>query len=520
MVPSLAERGEHHALSAASYLGGFRSHRSALTSLDAIARDPAGNFLVAGSSRAIGIATDGAPQQSLAGEKDPILAKFDAEGRLLWATYWGSDEGDYGQDVAVDAAGNAYMTGWTFADFPTTPGGTAGTCDVEEQNSYVAKFSPEGQVLYSTCIDVERAYAIEVDGAGSAYITGDSTPEDLSGDNLIGPGGTFDAFVVKLTPDGSAVERSTWIGGSDLEGASDIQLDDSGAAYVTGVTYSRRDWPVTDPEDEISGRMDSFVFKLAPAGDELEYSTFLGGRKRTEATGLTLGSDGTIYATGAISKVLPRGLYVHAIGPEGDLILGYERFGDADLGPGGIEFTPRETLLIAGGSDSGGLWLTDPVQSKKGGGFDGFIVELDPDGMEEVFSTYLGGRDADHLSDAVMTDEGTMFFVGATHSPDMPTLNPHQRSLVGKTDGFYGIVSRTDSDCTMEGSSGRDTMTGTIRADVMCGRGGNDVLRGSDLGDELRGGAGDDRLRGGRGRDVAKGGRGNDVCDAERRRSC
>jgi len=260
------------------------------------------------------------------GFQDAFVTKFSADGSaLIFSTYLGgaSFASDWGQAVAVDSAGNSYVTGHTYAlDFPTTPGafqrdGAAGV------NAFVTKFTPTGAVAYSTHSlggsGHEEAYGIAVDSAGNAYITGNTDSWDdplttLDTGFPTTPGafrrtivGQIDAFVAKLNAAGSALVYGTYLGGSadfgdpgyGVDRGWGIAVDAAGSAYVTGDTDSPN-FPVVNPIQTFNfWYKDAFVTKLNPAGSALVYSSFLGGEFTDEGRGVALDSAGNAYVTGS-----------------------------------------------------------------------------------------------------------------------------------------------------------------------------------------------------------------------------
>src|SRR5262249_25520413 len=154
--------------------------------------------------------------------------------------------------IAVDRLGDAYVTGYTQStDFPTTPGAfqtaCAGSCAY--QDAFVTELSPTGSALvYSTYLggsNYEYGFGIAVDASGDAYVTGQTfstdfptTPGDFQsncGNNCSADG---DAFVTELNPTGSALAYSTYLGGSSYDNGYGIAVDASGNAYVAGLTES------------------------------------------------------------------------------------------------------------------------------------------------------------------------------------------------------------------------------------------------------------------------------------------
>ncbi|MFQ5859801.1 MAG: SBBP repeat-containing protein, partial [Anaerolineae bacterium] len=160
---------------------------------------------------------------------------------------------------------------------------------------------------YSTYLGgSERDYGhgIAVGADGSVYVSGETLSENFPTEDPIQPAkdNSIDAFVTKLSTDGSTLVYSTYLGGSSGDVAYAIAVDGDGSAYVTGPAST--DFPTTPGsfQTEHAGGTDAFVAKLNPAGDALVYSTFLGGRGSDQTWGIAVGGDGSAYVTGATGR--------------------------------------------------------------------------------------------------------------------------------------------------------------------------------------------------------------------------
>ena len=208
----------------------------------------------------------------------------------------------------MDGAGSAYVTGYTLStDFPTTPG-AFDTSYNGNDDAFVAKLNPAGSGLaYATFLGgsgIDDGYGIAVDGAGSAYVTGETESSDFpttpGAFDTSFNGGTGDAFVAKLNPAGSGLAYATFLGGSSEDDGYGIAVDGAGSAYVTGYTGSS-DFPTTRRlRHKLQRRHygDAFVAKLNPAGSGLAYATFLGGSSVRLGLGIAVDGAGSAYVTG------------------------------------------------------------------------------------------------------------------------------------------------------------------------------------------------------------------------------
>jgi hypothetical protein len=281
----------------------------------AIALDGSGNAYVTGytDSRNYDV-TPGAFQTKNGGRKDVFVTKLNATGTaLVYSTYIGGGNWDYGYAIAVDGSGYAYVTGYTFSnDYPVTPGAFQTTYKGwgAPPDVFVTKLNATGTApVYSTYIGGsgdEVGYAIAVDGSGYAYVTGwtsspnyDVTPGAFQTTN----GGGADVFVTKLNATGTALVYSTYIGGSGTDYGYGIAVDGSGQAYVTGYTSST-DYDVTPGAFQTTkgGLSDVFVTKLNATGTALVYSTYIGGSGDERGYAIAVDGSGNAYVTGYTSS--------------------------------------------------------------------------------------------------------------------------------------------------------------------------------------------------------------------------
>jgi hypothetical protein len=303
----------------ATYLGGPSE-----TAAYAIAVDAAGNAYVVGQAGPNFPTTLGAFQpvrRSIYGY-NAFVTKLNSSGSaLVYSSYLGGSSFDSGQDIALDAAGNAYVTGWTMSsDFPTTLGAFQPIYRASNQaeTAFVTKLNADGTaLLYSTFLggsNWDQGNGIALDTQANAYVTGTTCSADFPITPLAfqmlylgypyadGPGGgPCNAFVTKLSLSTLAqpVYYSTYLGGTGGDRAAGIAVDAQGNVYVTGETCSLN-FPVTplafQPVSHL--QCDAFVTKLNPAGSGLVYSTYLGGTREDFAAAIAVDTAGNAYVTG------------------------------------------------------------------------------------------------------------------------------------------------------------------------------------------------------------------------------
>jgi hypothetical protein len=283
-----------------------------------VAVDSSGNAHISGYTASPDFpVTPGALQATYGGGgHDGFVVKFNSGGAELgYSTFLGGSADDYAYGVAVDSAGDAYLTGATNStNFPTVnafqPNYAGGLCATAPNtfpcyDAFVAKLNPAGSALiYSTYLGgtgSDYGYAIALDGSSNAYVTGYTTSTDFpttAGAFQQGFGGSYDAFVAKLDSAGSALVYSTYLGGAGTEVGYDVAVDSSGRAFVTGYNYGG-DFPTVLPlQAQNAGFYDAFISVLDATGSSLAFSTYFGGSLDEEGHGIALDPSGNAYVTG------------------------------------------------------------------------------------------------------------------------------------------------------------------------------------------------------------------------------
>jgi hypothetical protein len=410
---------------------------------------------------------------------------------LFYSTYLGgSGSQDEGFGIAVDASGNAYVTGLTnSANFPTTAG-VFQTTPGGDLDVFVAKLNPTGSGLaYSTYLGgsgSDGGRGIAVDTIGNAYVTGFAEsanfPTTLGAfQTVFGGGATFDAFVTKLDPTGSALLYSTYLGGGGLDFGYSIAADALGNAYVTGFTYSTN-FPTTAGAFQLvlRGTSDAFVAKLTPTGSALLYSTYLGGSASDLGRSIAADALGNAYVTGGTASsnfpttpgafqtvfggAVTFDAFVTKLNPTGSALL-YSTYlgGSAGEEGVGIAIDASANAYVTGQTFSTNFPTTlGAFQAASGGGNDAFVTKLNPTGDGLLYSTYLGGSADDGGFGIAVDASGNAYVTGLTKSTDFPTtLGASQWS--GFVDAFVTKLNPTGDGLlysTYLGGSGFDEGSG------------------------------------------------------------
>src|SRR5713226_7165161 len=390
-----------------TYIGG-----SGLDRGDGIAVDSSGNAYVVGrvdSSSTNFPTTNGAFATTYrGGDFDGVLFKLNAQGNtLVYSTFIGGEANDSTEGVAIDSAGNAYITGGTKSfGFPTTVSAYQGTI-AGDTDAYLAKVNSTGtSLLYSTYLGgtgTDRGTGVAIDSSGNAYIAGFAGSADFPNVNAFqtASGGGFDAFIAKIDTTANGIASlvfSTYLGGSGDDKAYGIAIDNTASnVYITGQTSSNN-FPLLNPAQPApGGSFDAFITKISSTGTKL-YATYLGGSGDDRATGIAVNSSGEVYVTGFTS--------------------------------------------------SSNFPTVSPLQIANGGGFDTFVAKLNSAGSAFLYSTYLGGSanesDTSNVTSTnpiALDSASNAYITGYTASTNFPTASPLQAAKGAGQDAFVAKIS-------------------------------------------------------------------------------
>ncbi|MFX0056029.1 MAG: SBBP repeat-containing protein [Candidatus Hermodarchaeota archaeon] len=317
----------------------------------------------------------------------------------------------------------------------------------------------EDVLAYSTFIggsDEDRAYHLALDDAGNVYVGGTTFSSDFpaaGGYDDSWNGGNSDCFVVKLDSNGSIV-YSTFIGGNDDDLIGGIGVDSSGCVYIAGSTASAN-FPTVNAFDGTLEQMDGFVCKLNAAGDDLEYSTFLGGSLVDMVQDLTVSSDGVVCVVGSTESTdfpvlnaidsTQNGLddcFVTKLRSTGSIV--YSTFvGGSDWDHAyGVDMDALGKAYVCGATQSEDFPTVSAYDYTYSDDWDVIAFKISSDGSTLEYSTYLGGSSLEGAFSIAADTEGYAWIVGETISYDYPTRNPYQYRM-GGYDGFVTKLNPT-----------------------------------------------------------------------------
>ncbi|KAA3600380.1 MAG: T9SS C-terminal target domain-containing protein [Calditrichaeota bacterium] len=352
------------------------------------------------------------------GQRDVMISKIDSSGSfLLFSTFLGGNDEERTYTMELDESENSYIGGYTFSNnFPTTTNAFDETHN-GNYDAFVTKVNSMGNALiYSTFIggnSEDKCRRIDVHN-GIAYITGRTSSNNFpivsSSYDTTYNGGSYDAFFCRVAPNGTALEYSTFLGGSNYDDGDGIKFNFAeGAVYISGYTASN-DFPITTwnaYDTSLNGNVDCFItrlllFNTSPEKNEtqlsgtndylFDYSTFLGGSGNDYNRDIKVESFASVYGTG------------------------YTYSSDFPLTAGGFDDT------YSGGEDT-------------------YIFELDLMSNNLIFSTFLGGSQNDQVYVLETDTLGFTYVTGYTFSGDFPTtVDAFDTLQDGDNDGFFTIL--------------------------------------------------------------------------------
>ncbi|MBI4479302.1 MAG: SBBP repeat-containing protein [Acidobacteria bacterium] len=397
---------------------------------------------------------------------------------LTYSTFLGGTLLDYPVDMAVDAAGNAYIVGLTESgNFPTAnafqPNNRLGTYD-----GFVTKINAAGTALvYSTFLggpNGDWLSVVAVDASGNAWVAGQTASSNFPTLNPIQSarsGGSSDTTLSELSPTGSLL-YSTFYGGSGDDNPTGLAVDASGV-YVAGFTSSQN-FPTQNAVQSTFGGAtsscgsygDGYIFKLNLSGSSRIYSTYVGGSSCDIIYGLALDDAGSVYLTGqTFSSNFPTqnplrpalgggsgctfngaavncpDAFVTKLNTNGNAWI-YSTY----LGGAGSDFAfdiavdSAGAAYVTGSAGSPDFPLANPLQPTYRSG-DAFVTKIDPAGSALAYSTYLGGSSSEAGWGIAVESSGVAHVSGITFSTDFPRQNPIQSAAGGGMDVFVTTLS-------------------------------------------------------------------------------
>jgi len=434
-------------ISWSTYVGG-----SSYDDVTAVAIDGAGNALVTGSIPSTDYPVTGGFDTTINGSRDAFVMKIDPAGAHVWSTFLGGSASDDGHSIAVDASGNAFVTGITQStNFPTTSG--FDTTYGGSIDAFVTKLSSTGALEWSTYLggaSFDWGWGVAVDSAGNAWVAGATESSGFpttGGFDTTYNGG--DAFVSKFSGSGSLL-WSSFLGGGGFDAGRAIAIDGDGNALVAGSTNST-DFPGASLGFDTTngGGGDAFIAKIQPTGGVL-WSSYLGGGGSDEAVALAVDASRNVFVTGRTSStgVATTGAFDTTLGGTVDIfvakasgagaLLWATYLGGASSEEArGIAVDSKGDALVTGSTYSvdfptdGGFWTTHTGTSG-----DGFVTKIIGAGALSWSSYLPPALNLDFGTGVAFDASDNAIVTGSTENLNLPSGPGFDKSFGGARDGY------------------------------------------------------------------------------------
>ncbi len=384
---------------------------------------------------------------------------------LLTATFLGGPGADGGTAIAVDADGNAYVTGETeSANFTATLGSFDETLN-GTVDAFVAKLDRTlSSLIYMTYLGgggEDRGRSIAVDTLGAVYVTGNTSSDNFPftpNANDTALGGPSDAFVASLNATGAALLYASYLGGRGADGGNSVAVAPGGSVFLTGDTSSDDfPWRIGANDTTLGGASDAFVAKLNVTGGSLDYATYLGGSGNDSGLSIAVDSGGNAYVTGQVDSASffpvtagvvqetygggPGDAFVAMVNPAGTSLVYATFLGGSGLDEGsGIAVDGAGNAYVTGSTveDVTNFTTTNGANDTTHNGVtDAFVAKVDPTGTALLYATFLGGAKRDYGYGIAVDRAGNAYVAGDTNSADFPpTPDANSTQNRGARDGF------------------------------------------------------------------------------------
>ena len=372
------------------------------------------------------------------GDYDPALPLI-IDPELLWSTYIGDVDLDYGESIATDNDYNVYVLINTRAN--------------SDIDNIIMKFDSSGKQLWSTAIggtDDDEGMGIITNDSNEVFLVGHTESGDFPIQNAYQSSinGTRDIYLVKFKNDGS-VDWATYYGGSGLDKSGDIAIDNNQDLVIVGSTFSI-DFPVSNDafQKTIVGGEEGVVAKFDQSGIPI-WATLIGGSYTDELAGVacdknnniiiggTTESNDLLISIGVFQKSAAgnRDMFMARFGSDGQNHWTTYYGGSLNESGGEVGVDGEGNAYMTGGTNSGNFPVSQGAfQSTKKASQDIFIFKLDTSG-NQVWSTYVGGNNDDNAYDLTIAQNDNLFISGHSYSKNFPVSNlTYQSTMAGTQD--------------------------------------------------------------------------------------
>ncbi len=407
--------------------------------------------------------------------------------QLQFSSYLGGGAEDTIRDLETDSQGNIYVTGGTSSsNFITTAGaydrtfatggtslGSAGPHDV-----FVAKFSPSGQLIWSTFLggpNYDRAYALELDSSNNVVVAGragngfpttsGAVQPNFAGDsNPLGAYGNQDGFVAKISADGSQLLWSTYYGEGGGGFIRDFDLDSSNNVYLAMAYVTQNLSHITAGAFDTTqnGGEDSVIAKISSTGSSTSWASYLGGSGYDGgAPAIRVdGSNNAYVVIQTTSSNIPTTAGAFDTTQNGDHDFYVAKFNSTGsslsyatyLGGTGGEYLETHSIFVDGSGNAyiNGSTLSSNYPTTSGaydttfnGTVDIPVSKLSANGTQLLASTFVGGSGDDNSQGIVVASDGIVTIAGDSASTNFPISSDAHQST--KSGGSDAVVVQLDN---------------------------------------------------------------------------
>lgn len=410
------------------------------------------------TSASSGIALLGAQMTYGGGNYDAFIAKYDSDGALIWCSYFGGPQSDFGNAIALDHVGNIILAGSTSSTSGIALNGLDNSYNGGTYDGFVAKFSATGVLIWSSYIggnseDLINSIAVnENDDVIAIGTTGSQGLSAASPYQSQYGGGISDIFIQFFESDGS-LRWNSYFGGSGDEVAANILFTEDQRICFAGTTSSSNNIPLNGYQMQYGGGQSDGVLAQFDEEGYIIWSTYIGGNNTDELHQIALNRFNQLYVSGSSSStnaISTSGAHQinNAGGSFDGLIARFNLQGDRIWmsyfgGEGqdkafGVACDELGSVYLAGITSSLNNIAYNPFQQDIGGGNDLFFAFFDSTGVAN-WASYLGGS-GDEFLRSISADENSKLIFAGNSASNAAALNGWDTSYGGFTDGFFGKV--------------------------------------------------------------------------------
>jgi hypothetical protein len=433
----------------ATYYGG-----SGIDSGTSCITDASGNVYMVGTTGSSSSIASGGHQNTFVGNTEAFLIKFNSSGVRQWATYYGGSSADYGYSCTIDASGNVYMSGSTSSSFNIASSGHQNTYGGGTWDAFLAKFNTNGILQWATYYGGsgwDSGFSCHTDVFGNVYLAGYTTSSasiSFNGhQNTFG--GNSDAFLVKFNSSGVR-QWATYYGGTNNDDSNSCTTDGLGFVYLTGSTLSNSNIASGGHQNTFGGAYDVYLVKFDGSGIR-QWATYYGGSGNDVGFSCSMDTTGNVFIAGQTNSSLSiaSGGYQNSLGGNDDVYL--VKFNSSGVrqwatyyGGYDYEMAPSCVTDVTGNVYFAGITsstiniASGGFQNSYGGGFrDAFLVKFNTNGLRQ-WATYYGGSNSEDGNGCTTDVLGNVYLVGTTGSSLAIASGGHQNNYGGGiSDAFF-----------------------------------------------------------------------------------